>query len=133
MEGYGTAGTDRTQTAKNYSQEIENTVMADNTDLRRAAETAEDIPDPHSVIGRDEEVPLQEIFDDSFVQGNTDFGSFDEMVAASPADAADANELGTVGDSEWDEFVAETTVFEDEEAFVFAARDHWVAVQLGLE
>ena len=107
--------------------------MADNTDLRRAAETAEDIPDPHSVIGRDEEVPLQEIFDDSFVQGNTDFGSVDEMVAASPADAADANELGTVGDSEWDEFVAETTVFEDEEAFVFAARDHWVAVQLGLE
>lgn len=107
--------------------------MAETTDLRRAAEAAEDIPDPHSVVGRDEEVPLQEIFDDPFVRENTDFNSFNGMVAASPADAANADELGTVGDGEWDEFVAETTVFEDEEAFVFAARDHWVAVQLGLE
>lgn len=107
--------------------------MADDTDLRRAAEAAADLPDPHDVVGRDEEVPLREIFTETFIRENTDFDNFDEMVAASPSEAADADELGTVGDDEWDAFVAETTIFEDEEAFVFAARDHWVAVQLGLD
>jgi hypothetical protein len=107
--------------------------MADDANLRRAAETAEDLPDPHSIVGRDEEVPLRDVFDEAFVRENTDFDTFDEMVAASPSEAADADELGKVGDGEWDEFVAETTAFADEEAFVFAARDHWVAARLGLE
>ncbi|MBB6646218.1 hypothetical protein [Halobellus ruber] len=107
--------------------------MVNDSDLRRAAETAEDLPDPHSIVGRDEEIPLGEIFDDAFIGEHTDFDTFDEMVAASPSDAADADELGKVGDDEWDAFVAETTVFEDEEEFVFAARDHWVAAQLGLD
>lgn len=107
--------------------------MADDANLRRAAETAEDLPDPESIVGRDEAVPLREIFDEAFIGEHTDFDTFDEMVAASPSEAADADELGKVGDGEWDEFVAETTVFDDEEAFVFAARDHWVAVQLGLD
>ena len=107
--------------------------MADNGNLRRAAETADELPDPHSIVGRDEEVPLREIFDEAFIRQNTDFDTFDEMVAASPSDAANADELGKVGDGEWDAFVAETTIFEDEEAFVFAARDHWVAARLGLD
>ena len=107
--------------------------MTDETELRRAAEAAEDLPDPHGVVGRTEEVPIGEVFDEAFVREHTDFDTFDEMVAASPSDATTADELGRVGDGEWDAFVAETTVFEDEEAFVFAARDHWVAVQLGLD
>jgi len=37
-----------------------------------------------------------------------------------------------VPDGTWDEFVAETTTFADEEDGVFAARDHWVETQLGL-
>jgi len=107
--------------------------MADDAELRRAVETAEDLPDPHSIVGRNEEVPLREIFDETFIRENTDFESFDEMVAASPSEAATADELGKVNGGEWDAFVAETTVFEDEEAFVFAARDHWVATRLGLD
>lgn len=107
--------------------------MAKDAELRRAAETAEELPDPRSVVGRDEEIPLERIFDEAFVREHTDFETFDGMVAASPSDATSADDLGKIGDGEWDAFVAETTVFEDEEAFVFAARDHWVEVQLGLE
>ncbi len=106
--------------------------MARDAELRRAAETAEELPDPRSVVGRDEEIPLGEIFNETFMREHTDFESFDEMVAASPSEATSANDLGKIGDGEWDAFVAETTIFEDEEAFVFAARDHWVEVQLGL-
>ena len=107
--------------------------MVTDAELRRAVETAEDLPDPHSIVGRDEEVPLREIFDEAFIGENTDFGTFDEMVAASPSEAANADELGKVGGGEWDAFIAETTIFADEEEFVFAARDHWVATRLGLD
>jgi hypothetical protein len=106
--------------------------MARDAELRRAAETAEELPDPRSVVGHDEEIPLEDIFDETFMREHTDFETFDEMVAASPSDATSADDLSKIGDREWDAFVAETTVFEDEEAFVFAARDHWVEVQLGL-
>ena len=77
--------------------------------------------------------PIDEVFDEAVVREHNDVDNFDEMVAASPSDATTADELGTVGDGDWDAFIAETTAFEDEEAFVFAARDYWVAVQLGLD
>lgn len=107
--------------------------MTKDSELRRAAETAEELPDPRSVVGRDEEIPLGEIFNETFMREHTDFEAFDEMVAASPANATSAADLGKIGDGKWDAFVAETTVFEDEEAFVFAARDNWVETQLGLK
>lgn len=107
--------------------------MTRDAELRRAAETAEELPDPRSVVGRDEEIPLDEIFSETFVREHTEFETFDEMVAASPSDATSTADLGKIGDGEWDAFVAETTVFEDEEAFVFAARDNWVEIQLGLQ
>ncbi|QCC47832.1 hypothetical protein [Halobellus limi] len=106
--------------------------MARQSDLEEAAEAADDLPDPRDVIGKDEEVPLGEIFDGTFMTENTDFDTFDEMVAASPSEATSADELGRIPRGEWDEFIAETTDFEDEEEFVFAARDHWVAKKLGL-
>lgn len=106
--------------------------MARQSDLEQAAEAADDLPDPRDIVGKDEEVPIREVFDAAFVAENTDFDTFDEMVAASPSDAASADDLELVGSGEWDEFVAETTVFDDEESFVFAGRDHWVATALGL-
>ncbi|MFC7078713.1 hypothetical protein [Haloarcula halophila] len=106
--------------------------MVRESDLAEVAAEAEDLPHPRDVVGEHEEIPVEEIFDETFMQEHTDFETFDEMVAASPSDAEDAGELELVPDGTWDTFVAETTVFEDEEAMVFAARDHWVETQLGL-
>jgi len=106
--------------------------MAQQFDLEEAAEEAEDLPDPREIVAKDEEIPIEELFDEDFMQENTDFETFDEMVAASPSDATSADDLELVPDGEWDEFVAETTVFDDEEEMVFAVRDHWVAEKLGL-
>ena len=106
--------------------------MARESDLAAAAADADDLPDPRDVVGRDEEIPLEELFSEAFVRDHTEFQSLDELVAASPADADSAAELGKVPDGAWDEFVAETSVFDDEEEMVFAARDHWVETQLGL-
>ena len=102
------------------------------TDLETAVAAADDIPDAAEVYDPDEEIPITEFFDEAFVTTYTDFDTFDEMVAASPSNASSADELGRILDGEWDEFVAERTDFADEEAMVFAVRDHWVAKRLGL-
>ena len=96
------------------------------SESERLGERAADMP-------RSEEIALTEIFDDEFVGTNTAFETLDALVAASPADADTAAELSHVPDGAWDEFVAEHTDFEDEAAFTTAARDHWVAIQLGLD
>jgi hypothetical protein len=106
--------------------------MARESDLAAAAADADDLPDPRDVVGRDEEVPLEELFSESFVRDHTEFQSLDELVVASPADADSAAELGKVPGGAWDEFVAETTDFDDEGELVFTAMDRWVADQLGL-
>ncbi|WP_280587303.1 hypothetical protein [Halorubrum sp. Boch-26] len=102
-------------------------------DLEDAAASHDDLPDADEVYDPDDEIPLEAVFDDAFVREYTSFETFDDLVAASPADADEAAALDYVGDGEWDEFVATETEFEDEEAFVMAGRDNWVANRLGLE
>ncbi|GAB7021041.1 hypothetical protein [Halostagnicola sp. A-GB9-2] len=101
-------------------------------DLEDAAQKQDDLPAADDVYDTDDEIPLAEIFDDAFVQARSEFDSFDELVAASPSDAETGDELEAVGHGEWDEFVAETTDFEDGEELVMEARDHWVAKRLDL-
>lgn len=102
------------------------------TDIEAAAEEHDSLPNADDVHDEGKSIPVTELFDTTFVQAHTEFESFDEMVAASPSDAGSASEIETVPHREWDEFVAETTDFESEKALVMAARDHWVAEQLGL-
>ncbi|WP_227355828.1 hypothetical protein [Haladaptatus salinisoli] len=106
--------------------------MVSETDIEAAAEQRNDLPDADDVYDRNEEIPITELFDAVFVQSHTQFESFDELVAASPSNANSADELETVPHKAWDEFVAQTTDFEDEEALVMAARDHWVSKKLDL-
>ncbi|ELY62014.1 hypothetical protein [Natronococcus jeotgali] len=102
------------------------------TSIEDAAAKREDLPNADEVYDEDEEIPVEDVFDDAFVRKRTDFESFDELVAASPSEADSAATLETVPHGEWNEFVAETTEFENEESFVLAARDHWVAKRLDL-
>lgn len=63
-------------------------------------------------------IPIEDVF----VRDRTEFETFDELVAASPSKAGSADELETIPHGEWDEFVAESTAFDGQEAFVVAAR-----------
>ncbi|MEY7849003.1 hypothetical protein AB7C87_07315 [Natrarchaeobius sp. A-rgal3] len=102
------------------------------TDLESAIANEDDLPAVDDVYDESEEIPLSATFDDAFVIEHTEFESFDDLVEASPSDASSADELGEVEPGSWDEFVAETTDFADEEQLVMAARDNWVAKKLGL-
>ncbi|GAA0243266.1 hypothetical protein [Haladaptatus pallidirubidus] len=106
--------------------------MVPETDIEAAVEQHDDLPGADDVYDHDEEIPITELFDAAFVQTHTEFELFDELVAASPSDADSADELETIPHRAWDEFVAQTTDFEDEKALVMAARDHWVAKKLDL-
>jgi len=101
-------------------------------DLEEVAAEQDKLPDIDTVYDEDEEIAIDDVFDREFVAERTDFESFDELVAESPSEAGSAEELETVPHSEWEAFVAEQTDFETEEAFVLAARDHWVAKRLEL-
>lgn len=103
------------------------------TDIEAAAEQRDSLPEASDVYDPNEELSATDMFDTAFVQSYTEFESFDEMVAASPSDASSADELDTVPHREWDEFVADTTDFDDEKSLVMAARDHWVAKRLDLD
>jgi hypothetical protein len=102
-------------------------------DLAERPESADELRERAATSPRSEDVEVTDVFDDAFVAANTDFETFDEMVAASPSPAETAAELELIRDGTWDEFVAERTVFDDEEELVLEARDHWVAVQLDIE
>lgn len=106
--------------------------MAFETDLESTVEPANDVPEASEVHDPDEEITIDEVFDRTFMGEHTEFHVFDEMVAASPSNASSADDLKRVPTGEWDEFVAETTAFDDTEEMVFAARDYWVAKKLDL-
>lgn len=106
--------------------------MESEIDIEAVAEQRDELLNVDDMYDHDEEIPITGLFAAAFVHTHTDFESFDDLVAASPSDAACATELGTVPHGAWDEFVAETTGFEDEQALVMAARDQWVAKKLDL-
>ncbi|MDS0295216.1 hypothetical protein [Halogeometricum luteum] len=106
--------------------------MVLDTDLESTVASADDVPEASDVHDIGSDVPIDEVFDEAFMAEYTEFDSFEEMVAASPSDASSAAELEQVPTGEWDEFIAETTAFADDEEMVLAARDHWVAKKLDL-
>ena len=102
-------------------------------DLEQQPKSAAELRERASNAPNSEEIELMDVFDDEFVRQNTEFETFDEMVSASPSPASTSAELELVPDGTWDEFVAEHTVFDDEEELVMAARDHWVAARLHVD
>lgn len=102
-------------------------------DLDERTETVEELKARAADAPGAEEIEVTDVFDDAFVREYTEFSSFDEMVRASPSAAESAAELELVPVGTWDEFVADHTLFDDEEELVMEARDHWVAAQLGLD
>ena len=106
--------------------------MMRETDLESAVASADRVPDASDVHDLGTEIPIEDVFNKTFMAEYTEFDTFDEMVAASPSEASSADELGQIPSGAWDEFVAERTAFDDDEGMVMVARDHWVAERLGL-
>jgi len=52
-----------------------------------------------------QEVPIGKLFPPEFMRRHTNYGSFEEMLDASPFEVESADDFKAIPDREWDEFV----------------------------
>jgi len=78
------------------------------------------------------EVPLDELFKDSFVRAHTNFDSLEGFFEASPWTVESNGDLEAIPDDEFDEYVDQHTEFANSEAMQKKALEEWTANQLGL-
>lgn len=76
------------------------------------------------------EINFGELFNDSFMQDNTDFESIEAFFEKSPWTIENENDFDAIPESDLDDYVDEHTVFDDWEAMLGQAGENWVAKQL---
>lgn len=76
------------------------------------------------------EVPMEDLLTDSFMRKNTDFGSFEAFIEASPWTVENQADFEAIPESEFDDYVDEQTVFNSWEAMLSRGGEEWAARQL---
>jgi sugar/nucleoside kinase (ribokinase family) len=100
-------------------------MVDDIDDLEELAERAEE-------LDGENEVPLTELFNPSFMRKYTDFESLEEFLEESPWVVESEEDLDEIPDSPFNEYVKEHTVFSDQDEMMNKAGEEWTADQLGL-
>lgn len=77
------------------------------------------------------EIPFDELFTRSFMEPRTDFETFDELLEESMWEVNSEEDFLAIPDDEFDEYIAEHTIFDDWESMYTKATEKWVAKQLG--
>ncbi|MGD6896117.1 hypothetical protein [Bacillus infantis] len=77
-------------------------------------------------------IPLPELFPDSFMANNTRFSSIQEMFDKSPFKVESEEDFAAIPDAEWDKYVVENTNFSSWENMQEAGVKEWTAKKLGL-
>jgi hypothetical protein len=98
-------------------------VSADFSGLERLQQKLRDFKGTHSV-------PMNDIFPSDFMREHTNFGSIDDMFAASGFKVETAEDLKAIPDDEWDAFVLRTTRFESWADMKQAGATLWTKRQL---
>lgn len=90
-------------------------------DLRVAAEE----------LDGENSVRMEEMFPAEFMEEHTEFGSFAELLQESQWDVEAQEDFEAIPDGPFDEFIAETTDFEDWEEMYTTAGREWISDELG--
>ncbi len=72
--------------------------------LNQLAENARQLHGPHEVSFRD-------LFSPTFMQANTQYGSFSELLEASPFPVETKEDFAKIPDEEWDAYIRQSTRF----------------------
>lgn len=78
------------------------------------------------------EVPMDELFTNGFMQTHTDFESLEEFFSNSPWEVETKDDFNKIPQSEFDAYVTKHTGFNDWDAMLSAAGREWITRQLGL-
>lgn len=83
-------------------------------------------------IDRTDKLSLGELFSDNFMKKYTDYDSIEKMFENSDFKIESQGDFEKIPDQEWDEYVRETTNFNNWEEMLSKAREEWIAKKLGL-
>ncbi|MDL0123108.1 hypothetical protein [Halobacterium salinarum] len=95
-------------------------------------EDFQDLQDAAEELDGENEVPMEEIFPSEFMRDHTDFDSFDELLEESQWDVETQEDFRAIPDEPFDEYIAETTDFQDWDEMYRTGGKQWMKKELGL-
>ncbi len=104
--------------------------MAD--DFEDLADDLEELGNRAEELTGENDVPISELFDPSFMKKYTEFDSLDEFFQESPWTVETEDDLDEIPDGPFNEYVREHTMFSNQEDMMGTATEEWVGDQLGL-
>jgi len=102
------------------------------TGLDKAINSLKDLQNRAERLDGTHSVPVNELLTPQFMQQNTKFASFDDMLAASGFKAETQAEFEAIPDKEWNAFIARETEFADWQSILSEAGAEWVKKELGI-
>ncbi|MFC7188165.1 hypothetical protein [Halorubrum yunnanense] len=99
--------------------------------IDEAIDTLEDMEEKAEEIDGDNDVPLNELFTNDFLQRYTEFASLEEFFEESPWVVESDDDIDAIPQEEMDEYVNEHTTFDDTDEMTGEAATEWAAKQLG--
>lgn len=83
-------------------------------------------------IGGSNKVSFGELFPDSFINKHTDFKTLEELFEESGYEVETEEDFNQIPEEDWDEFIANNTVFSNWEVMMKKAFQGWVKKQLDI-
>lgn len=101
-------------------------------DFDGTVETLDDLRAAAEELDGENEVPMEEIFPGEFMEQHTRFASFDELLEESEWNVESQEDFEAIPDEPFDEYIAETTEFENWEEMYASSAKEWMKKELGL-
>jgi len=98
-------------------------------------DTIEDLQDLQAAaeeLDGDNSVPMEEMFPPEFIREHTEFESFEEWLEGSQWQVDSQEDFEDIPDGPFDDYVAETSDFDDWDDMFGTAGREWAARELGL-
>lgn len=94
------------------------------------ADALDDLQQNLEDVSGEREIPMDELFPDSFMRTYTDFNSIDEFFASSPWEIDTEEDFKQIPEAKFDDYIDAHTGFSSWEAMLTAAAREWIARQL---
>jgi hypothetical protein len=108
------------------------TSVEDEAEFGDVSAVVDELHERATALSEDGADALGVVFPPSFMERHTDAESFEAFVEESQWTVSSREEFAAIPQSEFDDYVADRTSFEDFEAMLGQAGEEWMARQLGL-
>jgi len=106
--------------------------MFEITGLDDFQERLDDLQRKAEALNGEHQVPFSELFNSDFMHQHTDFESIEALIEAGGFKVETMDDFKAIPDQEWDEHIAQTTMFANWQEMVNEAGAEWAKKQLGI-